>query len=93
MLVLVCIHSNTVLPTMNTAVVTLRLSSDVKDHLDKLAEATHRSKSYLCGEAILQYLEREAWQIGQIQEALKEADDGDFASDAEVAAVVGKYAG
>ena len=78
---------------MDTAVVTLRLPSDVKALLDKLAEATHRSRSYLCGEAIRQYLDLEAWQIGEIQQALTEADAGDFAADAEVDAVVRKYAG
>lgn len=77
---------------MDTTVLTLRVPADVKDQLDKLAEATHRSKSWLAGEAIKRYLELEAWQIGEISLALKEADAGDFASESEVAAVVGKYA-
>jgi RHH-type transcriptional regulator, rel operon repressor / antitoxin RelB len=78
---------------MDTAILTLRIPVKVKDQLDKLADATHRSKSYLAGEAIRQYLELEAWQVGEIQRALMEADAGDFASDAEVAAVVRKYGG
>jgi len=77
---------------MDTAVLTLRVPVDVKQQLDKLADATHRSKSWLAGEAIRQYLDLEAWQIGEITQALKEADAGDFASDAEVTAVVEKYA-
>jgi predicted transcriptional regulator len=55
--------------------------------------ATHRSKSFLAGEAIRQYLELETWQIGEIQLALKEADANDFASDDAVNAIVRKYAG
>ena len=78
---------------MDTATLTLRVPAAVKEQLDKLADATHRSKSYLAGEAIRQYLELEAWQIGEIQEALKEAEANDFASDDEVDAVVRKYAG
>lgn len=77
---------------MDTAVLTLRVPVEVKDQLDKLADATHRSKSWLAGEAIRQYLDLEGWQIGEITQALSEADADDFASDAEVASVVGKYA-
>lgn len=78
---------------MDTTTLTLRVPATVKDQLDKLADATHRSKSYLAGEAIRQYLELEVWQVGEIQQALKEADANDFASDAEVNAIVRKYAG
>ena len=72
---------------------TLRVPSIVKEQLDKLAVATHRSKSYLAGEAIRQYLELETWQIGELQQAIKEADSNDFVSDDEVNAIVKKYAG
>jgi len=64
---------------------------ELKDQLDKLAEATHRTKSYLAGEAIRKYLDLEAWQVGEIQQALKEADEGDFASADDVAAIMKKY--
>jgi predicted transcriptional regulator len=78
---------------METAVLTLRVPVDIKDQLDKLADATQRSKSFLAGEAIRQYLDLEAWQIGEIQQAIVEADAGDFATDDEVDAVVRKHAG
>ena len=77
---------------MDTAVLTLRVPVEVKEQLDRLADVTHRSKSWLAGEAIRQYLDLEAWQIGEISQALSEADMGDFATDAEVAAVKAKYA-
>ncbi len=77
---------------MATATLTLRVPVEVRNQLDKLAEATHRSKSYLAGEAIRQYLDLEAWQIGEIQQAIKEADAGDFASDDEVNAILSKHA-
>ncbi len=78
---------------MDTAVLTFRVPIEVKQQLDQLAEATHRSKSWLAGEAIQRYLDLEAWQIGEITQALAEADAGDFASDDEVAAVMVKHAG
>jgi RHH-type transcriptional regulator, rel operon repressor / antitoxin RelB len=78
--------------TMETTTLTLRVPSEIKEQLDKLADATHRSKSYLAGEAIRQYLELEGWQIGEIQQALKEADANDFASEDDVDAMVRKYA-
>jgi len=78
---------------MDTATLTLRVPLEIKDQLDRLADATHRTKSYLAGEAIRQYLDLEAWQVGEIQQAIKEADAGDFASDEEVDAIVRKYAG
>ncbi|MCC7310143.1 MAG: ribbon-helix-helix protein, CopG family [Sulfuritalea sp.] len=78
---------------METTTLTLRVPIEMKERLDKLADATNRSKSYLAGEALRQYIDLEAWQIGEIQQALKEADANDFASDAEIDAVVKKYAG
>jgi predicted transcriptional regulator len=77
---------------METAVLTLRVPVEVKQQLDKLADATHRSKSWLAGEAIQRYIDLEAWQIGETVAALAEADAGDFATEEEVAAVLGKYA-
>jgi predicted transcriptional regulator len=77
---------------METAVLTLRINSLVKEKLDLLAEATHRSKSFLAAEAIDRYLETESWQIKEINLALQEADRGDFASDDDVAELVKKYA-
>ena len=78
---------------METAILTLRVPQEVKDRLSKLAEATHRSQSFLGGEAIQRYIELESWQIAEIQQAINEADAGDFASDEELDAVVKKYAG
>jgi RHH-type transcriptional regulator, rel operon repressor / antitoxin RelB len=78
---------------MATAVLTLRVPEEIKDRLDKLAQATHRSKSFLAEEAIARYLDLEAWQIGEIEQAIKEADQGDFAKPADMANLLKKYAG
>ena len=78
---------------MESAVLTLRVNNETKDKLDKLASATHRSKSFLAAEAINRYLEIEALQIAEIEQAMIEADKGDFASDEQVTALAAKYAG
>lgn len=70
---------------------TLRLEDDVKARLDKLADATQRSKSFLAAEAIREFVENNEWQIREIKVAIKEAQAGDFASDAEVAALGKKW--
>lgn len=76
---------------MESTVLTIRVSPDTKDQLDKLAQATKRSKSFLAAEAIDRYLEVEAWQVEEIRTALQEADAGDFASDEDLAAVMKKH--
>jgi predicted transcriptional regulator len=70
---------------------TVRLEDEVKDRLERLADSTQRSKSFLAAEAIRQYVDTNEWQIAEIQQALAEADAGDFASDDEVAAVFDKW--
>ena len=72
------------------SVMSLRIPEDIADTLASLAKATGRSKSFLAVDALREYLTREAWQIEEIQKALKEADAGDFATAAEVKAVADK---
>jgi predicted transcriptional regulator len=71
--------------------ISIRLDASVKDRLDHLADATHRSKSFLAAEAIRAFVELNEWQIHEIQTALKEADAGDFATPAEVNKALGKW--
>ena len=70
---------------------TLRLEDDVKARLDKLADATQRSKSFLAAEAIREFVENNEWQVREVKVALKEANAGDFASDDDVAALASKW--
>ncbi len=70
---------------------TVRLEDQIKDRLDQLAHATHRSKSFLAAEAIRGFIENNDWQIGETQVALLEAQAGDFASDKELAALARKW--
>ncbi len=70
---------------------TIRLEPELKSRLDKLAAATHRSKSFLASEAVREFIELNEWQIQEIKAALKEADEGDFASPEEEATVLNKW--
>jgi predicted transcriptional regulator len=70
---------------------TIRLDDEVKERLERLAEATERSKSYLAAEAVRAYVEINEWQIAEIRAALKEADAGDFADQKDVAKLGRKW--
>jgi RHH-type rel operon transcriptional repressor/antitoxin RelB len=70
---------------------TIRIEAAVKNRLDRLSAATKRSKSFLAAEAIREYVATNEWQIQEIRAAIKEADAGDFASDAEVKAAMDKW--
>jgi len=72
---------------------TIRLEPEIKNRLDQLAQATRRSKSFLAAEAIRDFLELNEWQVQEVQEALIEADAGDFASDKAVEKTFNKWGG
>jgi predicted transcriptional regulator len=74
-----------------TAAFTLRMNDATLEALDRLAEKTERSRSWLATKAIEDYVALNAWQIGKIEAGIAAADRGDFASDDDVARVVGKY--
>lgn len=79
---------------MNTnasSVLTLRLDGELKNRLEKLAQSTRRSRSFLAAEAIREYVSVNEWQIAEIKKAVKEADQGDFASEREVARTLSKW--
>ncbi len=70
---------------------TVRLEDEVKDRLERLADSTQRSKSFLAAEAIREYVENNEWQITETQAALSEADAGDFAAEKDVAGLARKW--
>ena len=74
-----------------TTTMTVRLPEEVKERLDRLAQTTERSKSWLAADAIVEYLRRQEWQVAEIEHGIQEADAGDFADAEEVAAVFAKW--
>lgn len=57
-----------------TETLSVRIDGATKQRLDELARRSKRSKSFLAAEAITAYVEREEWQIGEIQSAMEEME-------------------
>jgi predicted transcriptional regulator len=71
--------------------ISIRLEPAVKTRLDRLADSTHRSKSFLAAEAVRAFVELNEWQIQETHAALQEADAGDFAKPSEVRKILRKW--
>jgi RHH-type rel operon transcriptional repressor/antitoxin RelB len=72
-------------------VLTVRVSAELQDRLDAIAEAVERPRSWIVNRALEAFVESESWQIAEIKRGLAEADAGDFANDAEVTAIFEKW--
>lgn len=76
---------------MTAKTINVRVPEAVYSQLEDLARATARTKSFLTIEALKGYLDNESWQVRDIQEGLKEADAGNFASTEEVNVIFAKH--
>jgi predicted transcriptional regulator len=65
---------------------TIRVPSDVKEKLDRIAAGTKRSKSFLAGEAVAAYVERELEIVEGIERGLADMEAGRVASHEQVMA-------
>ena len=74
-----------------SATMTIRLEPALKRRLERLAESTQRSRSFLAAQAIREFVELNEWQIREIRSAIAEADRDDFASEELVKEVLGKW--
>lgn len=71
--------------------ITFRMDSDKKDALDAIATGLDRDRSYVLNQAIEAYIEIHRWQFAHIEEGLRQADAGEFATDKEVEAAFAKW--
>jgi RHH-type transcriptional regulator, rel operon repressor / antitoxin RelB len=71
--------------------ITVRLAPELKAGLERLSEATDRTRSWLAQDAIRKYIELNEWQIREIEAGIAEADAGRFATAADVAGVRSKW--
>ena len=78
-------------PSPQTRTINVRVPISLFNQLDELATATARTKSFVTVEALSNYLEAQAWQVKEVQDAMAEAESGDFATDEQVNAVFAKY--
>jgi predicted transcriptional regulator len=72
-------------------VLTVRVSAELQDRLDAIANAIDRPRSWIITRALEAFVEAEAWQIEEIRRGLAEADADEFASEAEVRAIFQKW--
>lgn len=70
---------------------TVRLPDETLDALDRLAAQTERSRSWLIGRAVEDYVALNQWQIGRINDGILDADAGTFASAADMKRIRGKH--
>jgi predicted transcriptional regulator len=71
--------------------ITVRIESDKKAALDAIAVESGRDLGVVVEEALAAYLELHAWQVAHIKEGLRQADAGEFASEAEVAEAFARW--
>jgi len=67
-----------------TTTITARIPKGLRSELEALTKSTGRNKNALIEEAIRRLVEVERWQIALLQERLRQADGGDFATDEEM---------
>lgn len=66
-----------------TTLISVRVPKDVAKRLAALAEATDRSKSYVAGQAIEEFLTLQEWQVKAIRQGIAEANADKLAPHAE----------
>ena len=76
---------------MSQQTLSLRVPRTIVEQLGLLADATGKSRNFIAVQAMRDFIEREAWQVAEIQQAIKEADAGDFATDEEMRALDAKW--
>ena len=69
---------------MSKEIITLRIDSEKRIALDRLAQGFDRDRSYILNQAIDYYLHINQWQIAEIEQALLEAEAEDFVSQDDV---------
>ena len=69
---------------MNSEVLTIRVRPEIKSQLDQLGKTLQRSKSYLAEQAIAQYIEDNAWQVAELDQAQQEISQSKFIANAKV---------
>jgi len=76
---------------MGTEAFSVRADSKKVRQLDRIAKQQDRSRNYVVNQAIDQLLELQAWQSGRVKEGIEAADEGRFASDAQMTRIFSKH--
>ena len=76
---------------MATESMTITLEPSLRQRLVDLAQATQRDETTLIEEAVSNFLDLQEWQRQRIEQGLATADRSEFASDDDMARILGKY--
>ncbi len=69
----------------------VRLEEHQLNRLDALAKTLGQSRTQLIGEAVGRFIDYNEWFLASVDEGVRAADRGEFASEAEVRAVFAKW--
>ena len=78
---------------MSSTTFTVRVETDVKKRLEKLAKSTGRSRSFLAAEALNEYLDVNEWQVAGVRKAMGSLDRGESIPHEQVKAWVNSWSG
>jgi predicted transcriptional regulator len=78
---------------MAKALLTVRMDENRLKALDKVAGGLDRDRTYVVTQAIDAFLDAQRWQIEYIEEAMREAQAGKFATASEVASAFARLRG
>lgn len=71
--------------------INIPVSGEVEKKLELLSKILGTSETLLVQRALEDLIRTEEWQCQEIEKAIQEANQGDFASDAEVASIKDKW--
>jgi predicted transcriptional regulator len=60
----------------STTTFTVRIPAELRGRLDRLAAATARTRSWLAADALSSYVESQEWQVEQIRQGIRDANEG-----------------
>ena len=60
------------------------MEDEKKTQIDAIASMQERDRSFILNEAIDSYLVLQRWQIEQIEEGMRQDDNGEYSTDEEV---------
>ena len=78
---------------MSSTTFTVRVATDVKKRLERLAKSTGRSRSFLAAEALSEYLDMNEWQVAGVRKAIASLDRGGSIPHEQVKAWVKSWGG
>ncbi len=70
---------------------TVRIDDDILNRVDGLANTLSRTRSWVINQAIERFLDYEEWFVEEVKAGLREIEQGDIATDDEVAGRFSKW--